>query len=46
MNEMPLIDWNGNGRIDPRDIALSLAMAGEKTETEEDEEDELSGPGE
>ena len=24
MNEIPLIDWNGNGKIDSNDIALSL----------------------
>lgn len=22
---MPFIDWNGNGKIDPTDIAISLA---------------------
>lgn len=27
MNEIPLIDWNGNGRIDPEDIAISLALS-------------------
>ncbi len=26
----PLIDWNGNGRIDPEDIAISLAIAEEE----------------
>ena len=39
MNEIPLIDWNGNGRIDPKDIAISLAMAEEQEETEDDEDD-------
>ena len=39
MKEIPFIDWNGNGQIDPQDIALSLAMA-EEEEEEEDEEDE------
>jgi len=27
---VPLIDWNGNGRIDPEDIAISLAIADEE----------------
>jgi hypothetical protein len=35
MNEIPLIDWNGSGEIDPEDIALTLAMA----EAEEQEDD-------
>lgn len=35
MNEIPLIDWNGNGQIDPQDIALTLAMQ-EEAEEEED----------
>ena len=38
MNEIPLIDWDGNGRIDPNDIALSLAIA-EDIEEETDEEE-------
>ena len=38
MNEIPLIDWHGNGRIDPSDIALSLAIA-ESEETEDDDDD-------
>ncbi len=42
MNEIPLIDWNGNGRIDPNDIALSLAMAEEAATADEDEDDDLS----
>lgn len=47
MNEIPLIDWDGSGRLDPRDIALSLAMfSREEEEDEEDENDELSGSGE
>lgn len=35
-----LIDWNGNGMIDPDDIAISLAMqeAGEFDEEEEYED--------
>ena len=37
----PLIDWNGNGRIDPEDIAISLAIAEEEeTDDEDDEEQE------
>ncbi len=40
MNEIPLIDWDGNGRIDPSDIALSLAIAeSEVTEDDDDESD-------
>ena len=35
--EIPILDWNGNGRIDPQDIALTLAMA-EAAEEEEDDE--------
>ena len=35
MNETPLIDWNGNGKIDPNDIALSLAIAESESETSE-----------
>ena len=39
MCEIPLIDWNGNGQIDPSDIALSLAIAEEEKSQEEDEEE-------
>lgn len=39
MNEIPFVDWNGNGRIDPEDIAISLAIAEEQEETEEDDDD-------
>ena len=35
MNEIPLIDWNGNGKIDPNDIALSLAIAESEDEASE-----------
>lgn len=42
MNEIPLIDWNVNGRIDPNDIALSLAMTEEAATADEDEDDDLS----
>ncbi len=37
MNEIPLIDWNGNGKIDPQDIALSLAIAESECEKNEDD---------
>ena len=34
----PLIDWNGNGQIDPSDIAISLAIAeAEALEAEDDD---------
>ena len=36
--DIPLLDWNGNGRVDPQDIALSLAIA--EAEEEDDEDDE------
>ena len=36
----PLIDWNGNGRVDPADIAISLAIAEEEMSDEDDEEQE------
>lgn len=36
---IPLIDWNGNGQIDPQDVALSLAIAEE--ENEEDDDNDL-----
>lgn len=39
MNEIPLIDWNGNGKIDSQDIALSLAIAeSEREESNADDE--------
>ncbi len=42
MNPMPpFLDWNGNGQIDPQDIALTLAIAErEDAEKESDEDDE------
>ena len=40
--EIPILDWNGNGRVDPQDIALSLAIAGSEEEEENDEDDEQS----
>ena len=33
----PLIDWDGNGQIDPSDIAISLAIAEEEEMDEETE---------
>ena len=39
MNEIPFIDWDGNGQIDPSDIALTLAMR-ESMEKEEEEDGE------
>ncbi len=39
MNEIPFIDWDGNGRVDPNDIALSLAMAEEMDAEYDDDED-------
>lgn len=35
MRTMPFIDWNRNGKIDPTDIAISLA-----TDSEDDEDSE------
>ena len=35
-----MIDWNGNGRIDPADIAISIALdstAQQQTEPEDEE---------
>jgi hypothetical protein len=37
---VPLIDWNGNGQVDPADIAVSLAMAEEEEMDNEDNENE------
>lgn len=41
----PLLDWNGNGCIDPADIAIMLALA-EKEGFEDafDDEDEQEDP--
>ena len=36
----PLIDWNGNNKIDPSDIAISLAIAEEEEMSNEDEGDD------
>ena len=38
MDEIPFVDWNGSGRIDPEDIAIALAMAEEQEETEDDDD--------
>ena len=40
--EIPILDWNGNGRVDPQDIALSLAIAEAEEEEENDEDNEQS----
>lgn len=40
---VPFIDWNGNGRIDPSDIAISLAIAEEEEKDQEDEEEQEHG---
>ena len=38
---VPFIDWNGNGQLDPQDIALTLAIAeSEEADEENDEEDD------
>ena len=39
MPEIIFVDWNGNGIIDPEDIAISLAMAEEETGEEEEDDD-------
>ena len=39
MDEIPFVDWNGNGRIDPEDIAISLAIAETQKEMEDNEDD-------
>lgn len=36
---VPFLDWNGNGKVDPQDIALTLAIA-ESDEAEDNEEDD------
>jgi len=39
MGPIPPIDWNGNGRLDPEELALFLAMNDEEEEeTDEDGE--------
>lgn len=40
---VPFIAWNGNGRIDPSDIAISLAIAEEEEKDQEDEEEQEHG---
>ena len=39
MGEIPLIDWNGSGQIDPQDIALSLAIAASMEDDDENEDE-------
>ena len=41
MDEIPFIDWNGNGRIDPADMAISLAMAEEAAAAQEEDDDDI-----
>ena len=36
----PLIDWNGNGSIDPSDVAIGLAIAEEEKRNQESDDDE------
>ena len=38
--DIPLIDWNGNGRIDSSDIATSLAMGMGDNDDDDEDEDE------
>ena len=37
MCKTPFIDWNGNGQIDPEDIAVTLAIRESEDEEEEEE---------
>lgn len=37
---VPFIDWNGNGQLDPQDIALTLAIAESEVSDEENDEDD------
>ena len=39
----PLVDWNGNGEIDPSDIAITLAITEEEEAEDEDRDDEYRG---
>ncbi len=39
-----MIDWNGNRRIDPADIAVSIALEQAAEESEADGDEELDGP--
>ena len=36
MADIPFVDWDGSGEIDPSDIALTLAMR----ESEEDDDED------
>ena len=40
MYDIPLVDWNGNGRIDSSDIATSLAMGTGDNDDDDEDEDE------
>ncbi len=42
MNGIPFLDWNGNGSLDPTDIAISLAIAEEEEQQENGEEEDES----
>ncbi|MBR6472424.1 MAG: hypothetical protein IKS99_01675 [Firmicutes bacterium] len=39
----PFIDWNGDGQIDPSDIAISLAIA-EEEEADDDFDEDIHEP--
>ena len=41
---MIFIDFDGNGQINPEDIAISLAMD-EDTDGDDDEKDDIQGSG-
>ena len=41
MNEIPLIDWNGNGKIDPTDISLTLAIAEDEAAKGTEDDDDI-----
>lgn len=40
---MILSDFNGNGQIDPTDIAISLAISDEEENEEDEKNDDLQG---
>lgn len=39
MDILPIIDWNGNGTVDPEDIAIALAVAEEEVECDDEQDD-------
>ena len=43
--EAPFIDWNGNGMIDPSDIAISLAMQSEEDDKQQEEDTQVRKQG-